>query len=144
MSALRFGVVAFAALALFACNTDSLQGYPAQRLVDKDWRAETINDVPVSIPNPVTLSFNEGNASGRSGCNQYSGMVEYDNSHIKFGTLISTEMACIAGNAMQVETAYLSGLQSVRAYSFDGSGKLILRGNKTSIRFAPQSRQIRP
>ena len=144
MRLLPAAVLVVTAALLGSCTSNGLTLSPSERLAATDWRAETINGAPVTISNPVTLSFNEGNASGRGGCNQYSGAVEFDDSHIKFGTLISTKMACVGDGVMATESAYLGALQASQTYVRSPDGRLVLTGANSNIRFAPQPRQIRP
>jgi heat shock protein HslJ len=144
MRRIHFVLLASAVAMLGACTTDNGTLSPSERLSSTDWRAEFINGAPVAIANPVTLSFNEGNASGRSGCNQYSGNAEHDDRRITFGPIISTKMACVGAGIMETETAYLGALQASRSFAIGPDGALTLSGASTSVRFIPQPRQIRP
>lgn len=140
----RPALFAFAVGLLSACASDGLSQSPSQRLVATDWRADILNGASVAISNPVTLSFNEGNASGRGGCNQYSGTVEFDDNHITFGSLISTRMACIGNDIMTTEARYLGALQASHSYAVAPDGTLTLTDGTSNIHFVPQPRQIRP
>jgi len=144
MRQVRLILLALVVLLPAACASETGTLSPSDRLTATDWRAEDINGAPVAIPNPVTLSFNEGNASGRSGCNQYSGNADYDDRRITFGPLISTKMACVGSNIMQTESAYLGALQASKTYVIGADGALTLSGERASVRFVPQPRQIRP
>jgi heat shock protein HslJ len=64
-----------------------------------------------AIATPVTLVFEDGNAAGVSGCNNYAGGYTVDGMTLTFGMLISTMMMC-EDDAMAVEQAYLAALQS--------------------------------
>jgi len=144
MHLIRYALLAAALMSLSGCKSDDGALSPAVRLAESDWRAEAINGVPVSSSTRVTLSFNEGNASGRGGCNQYSGSVTMDDRRISFGPLISTKMACVDGNAMQTEATYFAALQGAQSYAFAPADKLTISGAAGNIVFAPQPRQIRP
>jgi heat shock protein HslJ len=144
MRRIQILVFAFVVAMLGACASDNGTLSPSERLSSTDWRAEFINGAPVTIANPVTLSFNEGNASGRSGCNQYSGSADYDDRRITFGPSISTKMACVGAGIMETEAAYLAALQGARSFTIGPDGALTLSGASTSVRFVPQPRQIRP
>ena len=144
MRRIHFVVLASAVAMLAACTTDNGTLSPSERLSSTDWRAEFINGAPVTIANPVTLSFNEGNASGRSGCNQYSGNAEHDDRRITFGPIISTKMACVGPGIMETESAYLAAVQGARSFTIGPDNALTLSGASTSVRFIPQPRQIRP
>ena len=81
------------ALFLASCETGVSGSPEGDPLMLNDWQATAIDDTALTSPRPVTLSFMEGRASGRSACNLYSGPVDYDGRHIKFGAMISTKMA---------------------------------------------------
>jgi heat shock protein HslJ len=113
-------------------------------LSQNDWIAVSISQTPVPASNPVTLTVANGRVSGRSGCNQYSGAVDYDAHHIKVGQMISTKMACLAEGLMQLEGRYLAVLQSAQDYAFSDDGRLVISGGAGKIEFAPSPRQNRP
>ena len=109
-----------------------------------DWQALDIAGKPVSTPNPVTLSFTEGRASGRSGCNQYSGAVEYGARTIRLQAMISTKMACAGEGVMLTEMNYLQALQAAERWEVGPDGKLTIDGSRGRIKFTPLARQTRP
>ena len=113
-------------------------------LASHDWQAVELQDKPVSTPVPVTLSFTEGRASGRGGCNQYSGAVEYGAGTIRFQAMISTKMACAQDGVMQTEATYLQALQAAQTWDIDAAGKLTIEGARGRIKFTPLARQTRP
>jgi heat shock protein HslJ len=69
---------------------------------------------------PVTLTFEEGHATGTGGCNQYRATYTVSGSALTLGPAISTKRACVeeAGNAR--ETAYFAALGNVASYSVSG------------------------
>jgi heat shock protein HslJ len=125
-----------------ACSAGMDRGQDT--LASHDWQALELQDKPVSTPVPVTLSFTEGRASGRSGCNQYSGAVEYGAGTIRFQAMISTKMACVEDGAMQTEASYLQALQGAETWNIDAAGKLTIEGARGRIKFTPLARQTRP
>ncbi len=138
---LRATAIALVTLAS-ACTAGPDQGQNALEL--HDWQALDIAGKPVSTPNPVTLSFSEGRASGRSGCNQYSGAVEYGARTIRFQAMISTKMACAGEGVMMTEMNYLQALQAAETWEVGADGKLTIEGSRGRIKFAPLARQTRP
>jgi hypothetical protein len=144
MRRIHLVVLASTVALLAGCASNDGTLSPSERLSAVDWRAEFINGAPVTIANPVTLSFNEGNASGRSGCNQYSGNADHDDRRITFGPIISTKMACVGPGIMETEASYLAALQGARSFMIGPDGALTLSGASMSVRFIPQPRQIRP
>lgn len=137
-------MVAAGSLLLASCETGPAGSPEGDPLTLTDWQAVSINDTPVSAPRPLTLSFMEGRASGHSGCNQYSGSVDYDTRHIKFGQVISTKMACMDDGVMQLEARYLQTLSASESYVIGHDGKLSLTGKQGHIEFTSQPRQMRP
>jgi heat shock protein HslJ len=125
-----------------ACSAGMDRGQDT--LASHDWQALELQDKPVSTPVPVTLSFTEGRASGRSGCNQYSGAVEYGAGTIRFQAMISTKMACVEDGVMQTEASYLQALQGAETWNIDAAGKLTIEGARGRIKFTPLARQTRP
>lgn len=75
--------------------------------------------VRVSIGVEATLLLEDGTASGSGGCNTFSGSYLLDGVSLTFGReLASTLMACM-GDAGALESAYLSLLPQVAAWSID-------------------------
>ena len=75
----------------------------------------------------VTLNFGaEGQVSGNSGCNTYSGGYETSGAALKVGPLASTMMACDKpAGVMDQEQQYLAALQNAATYEISGSNLTI-------------------
>jgi len=71
----------------------------------------------------VTLSFGaDGQVSGKSGCNTYSGGYETSGDQLKIGPLASTRMFCEKpAGVMDQEQQYLTALQNAATYEIAGS-----------------------
>ena len=87
---------------------------------------------PGAIVSPVagselTATFDAGQISGNSGCNQYSGPYEVDGTKIAIGPLASTLRACADPAVDQQEREYLAALELARTFSLDGGGLTLLR-----------------
>lgn len=87
---------------------------------------------PGAIVSPVagselTATFDAGQISGNSGCNQYSGPYEVDDTKITIGPLASTLRACADPAVDQQEREYLAALELARTFSLDGGGLTLLR-----------------
>lgn len=137
-------VAAMLALMVAACETASFGDAGTDPLSNNDWIAISIADAPVSAKTPVTLMIANGRVSGRSGCNQYSGAVDYDDRHLKVGQVISTKMACIGDGLMELESRYLGALQGAQGYALGRDGHLVISGSAGKLDFAPSPRQVRP
>jgi heat shock protein HslJ len=70
----------------------------------------------------VTLNFGaDGQVSGNSGCNNYSGGYEVSGNALKVGPLASTMMACDKpAGVMDQEQQYLAALQNAATYEIVG------------------------
>jgi heat shock protein HslJ len=119
-----------ARLELLADDGATLAALAAQSLVLRgtSWHATGINNgrqAVVSIVNgtTVTLSFGaEGDASGLSGCNHYSGHYEATGSHVTIDRIAVTEMSCAdPPGVMEQEQAYLKALGTVSTARFEGN-----------------------
>lgn len=78
------------------------------------WELEAMNSLTMNDGTAVTLDLGaDGQVSGFSGCNQYSGGYETDGrSTIEFGDLAVTMRAC-EGPEMATESAYLEAMNAV-------------------------------
>jgi len=71
----------------------------------------------------VTLDFSaQGQVSGNSGCNTYSGAYKTNGDQLKVGQLASTRMFCDKpAGVMDQEQQYLAALQNAATYEITGS-----------------------
>lgn len=76
-------------------------------------------EIPIVETHPITIDFEEDQASGVSGCNNYSGSYTLDGSSIEFGNVVMTEMACLDPGVMEAEAAYSAGLLAVDSVTLD-------------------------
>lgn len=68
----------------------------------------------------ITATFDQGAISGSGGCNTYSGSYLISGRSISIGALTVTSIFC-SPEVMNQETAYLSSLQTVDEYEFEGN-----------------------
>ena len=88
-------------------------------------------------PLTLTLSSDETQASGFSGCNQFTGGFTLEDDRLSFGPLASTRKMCAAG--MEQEAEYLAALAKVKRFElkegalslFDDEGQQILLFSET-------------
>ncbi|MDO6683474.1 MULTISPECIES: META domain-containing protein [unclassified Oceanobacter] len=82
-----------------------------------EWQVEDINQGGIIDYSMITVNFGmDGQVSGSSGCNQYSGRwQQLDNGDIRFDQLISTRKACAPALMMQ-EQRFLAALQGASQY----------------------------
>lgn len=83
------------------------------------WLAEDIRGRGVIDNAQTTLEIDRsGTVSGRGGCNGYGGKATITGDRIRFGSMMSTQMAC-APAVMDQETKFLSALGEVRSWRID-------------------------
>jgi heat shock protein HslJ/membrane-bound inhibitor of C-type lysozyme len=70
-----------------------------------------------------TITFNNGKVSGTTDCNSFGGSYESTNSSLKFGPMMSTEMACMNSQ----ETEYNQMINKISTYSIDKNGNLVCK-----------------
>lgn len=108
------------------------------------------NATPVVSGSHVTLEFsNDGQATGDAGCNSYGGSYSVDNDLIRFGEVVSTEMACTESNLMAQEQQVLQALSSADRFEVRGdqltlwydNGRNRLNFTATSAMPAPTAAQ---
>lgn len=67
----------------------------------------------------ATLELQDGTASGRTGCNDYSGSYELDGASLDFEQRFITQAACPDDAQALVQAGYLGGLSEVAAWSME-------------------------
>ena len=84
----------------------------------------------------VTLTFADGAAGGKSGCNRYRSAVAIGDGTLTFGPAMCTKIACPTP-AMEVEQAYLRALEVVATWRIaDSALELRDSGGQTILTFS--------
>ena len=97
-----------------------------------------IPGAPRSGRGVIDITFENGHASGSSGCNSYGGSYTVAGSSLKFGPLTSTMMACADSSIMSREAAYVAALDKVDAYAISGT-TLTLSGPSVNLVYSHQA-----
>lgn len=101
------------------------QAVPAP-LAGTSWIATEVPGATLDGARPAQVRFGpEGQVSGTSGCNRFTGAFETGQGGLKLGPLASTRMACI-GDLDAQERAVFQALGNVAGYEVEGD-MLILR-----------------
>jgi heat shock protein HslJ len=126
------------ALVVTACNTPAANKNSG--LANTEWLLSTMDGAPVASGNNVTIGFGLAQASGFSGCNQYTTGYQTDGGRgLVFGDIAGTRMACEQA-AMAFETKYYASLAQVARYALAGGNLTLLdRTNNAVLTFAPQA-----
>jgi len=87
-------------------------------LEDARWVPTRIGDNRVVLPEGqrelwIELDSRSKQATGSGGCNRMNGSYEAGKGTLRFGRLISTQMAC---PALEIETAFFRALERTRRY----------------------------
>jgi len=110
--------------------------------VTGEWELVEFSQEGTVVPGPVggraTLTVADGQLSGTSFCNSYSGSYRLDGDQLAVSGLGGTEMGC-APELMDAESAYLAALGAVeQAATTDGY--LVLSGGDAELRYRPLPR----
>jgi heat shock protein HslJ len=116
---------------LASVETREVEGLPGPQLMPVDPLSGT----------EITVTFEDGTASGSAGCNTCSAAYTVDGSFLSLATLAVTEMGCTApAGAMEQEQRYLGALKDVTAYRIDGSQLWLETGDGRALVFHLSSR----
>lgn len=128
----HFAVCVALAYLLGACSSrDPLAG--------TSWQLDAYRKTRPIEGTTITLSFEEGNASGSAGCNAYGGQYEVKRSEISFDQLYSTEMYCLdPEGVMQQETDYLGFMAAAERFELREGQLLIYFSEHEALTFVPQ------
>ncbi|MCO6449698.1 MAG: META domain-containing protein [Caldilineales bacterium] len=86
----------------------------------------------------ITLNINdEGQVSGSSGCNTYSGGIDGQAEAFTIGPLASTQKLCADEAVNQQEAAYLQALGSANSATLRGNSLLVGYGDEEVLTFMP-------
>lgn len=121
-------------LLLSACTT----GAPEPGLEGTTWELVKMDEMLPLADTTITLTFNDGQAGGHSGCNSYGAAYEIDGDTLELEDLMSTMMYCQAEGVMDQETAYLLFLSQVRSYAIIDGALYLSRGDGGELKFIPQ------
>lgn len=88
----------------------------AAQLTGATWRR--VDDQNAN-PHGGTITFEDGRASGHSGCNRWFASVTRTGDRLSFGDAGLTRMAC-AEPQMAAEQSFVAALSATRRYRFDG------------------------
>ena len=112
-----------------ACTADSL---PEGR-----WQVIALGPSAIEVADGVTVSLSDGQASGRSGCNRFTGSYSVDGPAFSFGPLAATRIAC-RGRAAEVEALFNTVIGSVTGWERDGETLVLMSDALPVLRAVPR------
>jgi len=129
----RYAAALLAVSGLCACSStrNNKAGSPSSAnsstlLAGTEWVLRDLAGTPVLASPQATLAFPEaGRVAGSGSCNRFTGSVEITGSHLKFGPLASTRMACMSDGAGEQEDRYLKTLDAATRYALENGDLLI-------------------
>src|SRR5262249_32622005 len=122
----KWRAVAALALLLAGCTSSKQASPPPPSIIGPVWVAQNIAGAPVTGDTQITLQVGaDGRASGRGGCNDYTGPYTLSGDALSFGQMAATRMAC-APAVMDQEQRYFDTLAKVKRYAVADDGALLL------------------
>jgi len=104
------------------------QGATTVSLVGTEWKVADIGGKAVADPSQTSMQFAaEGNVSGSTGCNNFTGTAKIEGDQVSFNPLATTRKACQGELATQEQT-FLKAIESVHRFTVDSAGNLQLLG----------------
>ena len=86
-----------------------------------------------------SLTFEDGQASGSSGCNQFSGLYTVDGSSLELGEIAMTAMGC-PPPADEVERTSMDALQGTAGWRLEGEELVLVDADEAELlRYRPAS-----
>lgn len=119
----RRAALAVLALLLAACSGAEVKSEPPHG----NWALSSLGG---SARSGATLAFMDGDrVAGRGGCNRYSSTVQAGAAgELAFAPVAATKMACLEGDAMQLEADFFAMLAATRGYRHEPGRRLQLLG----------------
>jgi heat shock protein HslJ len=97
------------------------------------WELIQLQGQPVTTGQIPTLVFKDGKVFGNASCNSFGGSYERGlGDSLKFGSMMSTLMACLEAGQMEREGLYLGALAQTVRYRVD-NGHLYLYNQDDSV-----------
>lgn len=106
----------------------------ADEALTGEWKLVRINGVETLPGVEVTLTFDQGTASGFAGCNSFSGAAKLSGKNILFSDLSMTLMACLDDAITRQETDFFIALNQVDTWQVSGD-RLRLSGMNVNLEF---------
>ncbi len=125
-------VITWVAIMLVACG-----GTGGDPLNDTSWELAAIGKQSPLVGTTITLSFEDGLASGTSGCNSYGSAYQVNGDEIEFQEFEATLMACLDTGVMEQETTYLGTLGEAQRFELTESQLQIFGSDDTALTFVP-------
>ena len=128
-------LAALLASAMLGCGGDEEEGEGAadpSSLEGVPWVLVSGVDVDGWEAVAPSLTFEEGQVSGSSGCNQFSGSYTVDGSSLELGEIAMTSMGC-PSPADEVEQASMDALQGTAGWRLEGEELVLVDADDAEL-----------
>ena len=85
----------------------------------------------------ITIAFEDGRATGSSGCNSYGAEYQVNGDRIEFGVFESTLMACLDTAMMEQESTFMQMLGNAQRFEIVDGQLLIYWSGHEALTFVP-------
>lgn len=127
----------FTLIALFTILLTACASAESVSLNGTSWELYAISKQLPIEGSTITITFEDGQVSGHSGCNSYGGEYKITGNKIEIGMLMSTMMACADTGMMEQETDFMQKLgQAQRVELVDGQLQIFWSEHET-LTFVP-------
>jgi heat shock protein HslJ len=125
------------AIVLSACAGSNIADQP--NIEGITWVLSTYNGTrPIESAQP-TLRFEDGQISGKTGCNHYGGSYQIKGDALNFSDLFNTEMACLdPEGVMEQEQTYLELLRAAQRIELNNGELTIFADPQQTLTFEIQ------
>ena len=125
-------LITWVVVTLVACG-----GTSGDPLNGSTWKLYSIGKYSPIAGSKITIRFEDGQASGNSGCNSYGGEYQVNGDKINFQELESTLMACMDPAVMGQETTFMQFLGEAQRIEIVGGQLQIFRSDGEALTFIP-------
>lgn len=114
------------------CGGEQVSNGPGhqQSMLEGEWRITAINGRSVARGTSPDVSFRNGQMSGNSSCNRFSGSFDMRRGQLDAGQLASTRMACANRHANAQEANILRIFGQRLSVSSNRNGTVVLSGRR--------------
>ncbi len=126
-------------LVLTACTLSGVSKIPFE---DQTWTLQAYRKTKAVQGGNSTILFSEGEVSGSTGCNHFSGQYVIDGEEsgsLRITNLAVTEMACIEPEGlMEQEAFFLETLNGAQRYEYSSERLMIYQSGHEALTFKLQ------
>ena len=132
--------IIFSSLIFFCFQSPVYANEDAKKIEEKKWIIKSIKKNETEKYETMHLGFikfSNGSIEGQSTCNLYDGVYSLgENQKFEIFRIGTSLVNCKAGNKMEIEAAYVAGLEQVTKYKLENDQLILFHeGDKEFVRF---------